>query len=408
MTQRAALGDKMSRTLWIWATVIAALFSAAMADPGHAQTNRDCRLREGPSGPCTCRGVGADELVTVARERCQPRRTEPGKADARTEKKASAASHASTLAAVTARGRLVCGVNGDLPGFSMMTKDGRWSGLDVDFCRAVAAAVLGDAQKTDFVPLSVDARFDALAKGSVDLLARNTTWTLEREVEYATGFAGVLWYDGQGFMTKADTGYVSAQQLAAGRVCVLDGTTTERNARFFFRQIGAPETKLVLHKIRSEMLKAYEDGACAAYTADRTALFADRSQFPKPDRHVILPEVISREPLGPVVRADDPAWARIVRWVLTGLINAEEEGLHRRDLKVRMALPAGAQRLIDGSVRVAPKAGLRPEWLQDAVRQVGSYRDLFDDNLGSETLGMQRGLNALWRDGGILYAPPVW
>lgn len=398
----------MRRIHKLWACAVAVVVSLVAGSAAEAQTYRECRLREGPTGPCTCRSTAnADELVVVPRSRCQAPR-EAARKQSSEPKAGPAAIVSPTLAAVQKRGRLVCGVNGELPGFSAKSQDDTWSGLDVEFCRAVAAAVLGDAQKVDFVALSVDERFEALAKGTVDLLARNTTWTLEREIEHSVEFVGVLWYDGQGFTTKTDSGFVSAQQLASERVCVLEGTTTERNARFYFRQLGTPNPDLVLQKSRPDMLKAYAEGDCSAYTADRSALFSDRSQFPEPDRHTILPEVVSREPLGPVVRAADPSWTRIVRWVLTGLINAEEEELDRRALKVRMALPPGAQRLIEGSVRVAPKAGLRPEWLQDAVRQVGSYRDMFENNLGGDKLGMQRGLNALWRDGGILYAPPVW
>lgn len=387
----------------------------------------ECRYREGADGPCTC--VAADgNLQAAARARCDapkaapPKATskspsgEPGSAKSPQAPKAAATPPApraapptepSTLAKVKARGKLICGVNGSLPGFSVQSPAGEWSGFDVDFCRAIAAAVTTDARNVDFVPLSTDTRFDALASGAVDVLARNTTWTLEREVARGVEFAGVSWYDGQGFMTKADNGLVSAQQLAGQSVCVLEGTTTEQNLRIYLRE-HALTAEVKTYKDRAEMMAAYQGGACDAVTADRSALFADRTTLADPAAHAVLPEVISREPLGPAVRAGDAEWLRVVRWVLAGMINAEEEGLTKRALKIRMALPASAQRLAEGSMKIADKAGLKPEWLVDVVRQIGCYNDLFEDNLGAGgRLKMERGLNALWRNGGILYAPPL-
>jgi len=392
------------------------------AGPAVAQRFENCAFRQGPDGPCTCNLAGSDaEPRIVAKSRCQQPPAKKSAAEkgasnadgsaARTPTQTAATAPATrwtTRAAVEQRGRLVCGVNGDLPGFSWRDPSGAWSGFDVDFCRAVAAAVFGDAEKVEFVPLGTEDRFAALAGGKIDLLARNTTWTLEREATLSVDYAGVSWYDGQGFMTKAETGFVTAQQLAGASLCVLEGTTTEQNTEFFFRQLNT-QARIVRLKDRAAMTAAYLGGQCDAYTADRSALFADRSTFADPDAHIILPEVISREPLGPVVRAGDPQWTRAVRWVLAGMINAEEEALDQRALKIRRALPPGAQRLVEGASRIGPAAGLRPEWLMDVVRQVGNYREVFEKNLGGGgKLKMERGLNSLWRDGGILYAPPVW
>jgi general L-amino acid transport system substrate-binding protein len=391
--------------------------SGITAGSVQAQKFENCAFRQGPEGPCTCTVAGSDaEPRIVAKSRCQ----QPPAKKSATEPRASTAdgpasssparatAASSTRAAVEQRGRLVCGVNGGLPGFSWRDPSGAWSGFDVDFCKAVAAAVLGDAEKVEFVPLGTEDRFTALASGRIDVLARNTTWTLEREATLFVEYAGVSWYDGQGFMTKAETGFVTAQQLAGSSLCVLEGTTTEQNTNFFFRQLNS-EARIVRLKDRAEMIAAYLGGKCDAYTADRSALFSDRSTFPDPDAHTILPEVISREPLGPVVRSGDVQWTRAVRWVLAGMINAEEEQLDQRALTIRRALPPGAQRLVEGAGRIGPAAGLRPTWLVDVVRQVGNYRELFEKNLGSGgKLKMERGLNALWRDGGILYAPPVW
>ncbi len=399
--------------------LVALMTGASLAaGPAIAQRFENCAFRQGPDGPCTCNVAGSDaEPRIVAKSRCQqpptPKKSATPNADGANPRTSEAsatqpAPRATTRAVVEQRGRLVCGVNGGLPGFSWRDPSGAWSGFDVDFCRAVAAAVLGDAEKVEFVPLGTEDRFTALASGKIDVLARNTTWTLEREATLFVEYAGVSWYDGQGFMTKAETGFVTAQQLAGASLCVLEGTTTEQNTEFFFRQLNA-QARVVRLKDRAEMTAAYLGGKCDAYTADRSALFSDRSTFPDPDAHIILPEVISREPLGPVVRSGDAQWTRAVRWVLAGMINAEEEQLDQRALTVRRALPAGAQRLVEGAGRIGPAAGLRPTWLVDVVRQVGNYRETFERNLGGGgKLKMERGLNALWRDGGILYAPPVW
>jgi len=309
---------------------------------------------------------------------------------------------------VRQRGKLLCGVNTGLLGFSARTESGVWSGLDVDFCRALAAAVLGDGDKVEFVPLETNERFDVLKEGRIDVLARNATWTMEREVDLGLRFAGVLYFDGQGFMTSDDRGFVSAQQLSGSKVCVEAGTTSEQNMAFFFKahQIEA-ETKVF--PTREEMLRAYANGDCDTYTGDRSALFSDRASFSEPLKHAILPEVISKEPLGPAVVKGDGEWIEIVRWTLAGLINAEEVGLDRRLAGSADTLSGDQQRLVDGAGASGAALRLDKAWLRTAVAAVGNYGEMFEANVGKgSALGMERGLNALWKRGGILTAPPMW
>jgi general L-amino acid transport system substrate-binding protein len=313
---------------------------------------------------------------------------------------AVSAAGAGTLDDVRGRGRLICGVSDGLPGFSAADESGNWTGFDADFCRAVAAAALGDASRVDFVPLSASARFDALRGGEVDLLSRNSTWTMSRDLA-GLEFAGIAYHDGQGFMVNAVDGMTSALELAGARICVVSGTTTEENAARWFAANGIDVT-FVRFTARPDARAAYAKGECDAFTADSSALAAERSLLPVPEDHVILREIISKEPLGPVTREGDQAWTALVRWTLYGLINAEERELTsatvggRREEAVALGRPAAAP------------LGLAEDWLATVIAEVGNYGELFDRNLGGATpLAIRRGVNALWTHGGILYAPPM-
>jgi general L-amino acid transport system substrate-binding protein len=402
---------------------------------------RLCALRDGPRGPCTCKGDGdgPGQFTVVPKSRCRTAAAKPAAPEAATADKPPGAEATSSddaaaapppalpvpqaavaqitgalpapgakLDEVRQRGKMLCGVNTALLGFSARTESGVWAGLDVDFCRAVAAAVFGDADKVEFVALETNERFDALKDGRVDVLSRNTTWTMNREVDLGLRFAGVLYFDGQGFMTSDDRGFVSAQQLSGSKVCVEAGTTTEKNMAYFFKahQIDA---QAMVFPTREETLKAYADGTCDTYTGDRSALFSDRASFPEPTKHAILPEVISKEPLGPVVLKGDDEWAEIVRWTLAGLVNAEEVGLDKASAASTDPLADDQQRLVDGAGASGETLRLSKSWLRTVVAAVGNYGEMFEANVGKgSALGMERGLNALWKRGGILTAPPMW
>jgi general L-amino acid transport system substrate-binding protein len=320
---------------------------------------------------------------------------------------ALSAASAGTLDDVRARGKLICGVSEGLPGFSSPDESGAWTGFDVDFCKAVAATALGDAAKVDYVPLSATARFDALKNGEVDLLSRNSTWTMSRDLGLGLEFAGIDYYDGQGFMVHAVDGMTSALELLGARICVVTGTTTEDNAAAYFARNGI-EVTFVRFAERPAARKAYADGECDVFTADSSALAAERSLLPVPDDHVILPEIISKEPLGPVTREGDPAWTGLVRWTLFGLIDAEERGITAASLAANGGDPAKHDEAVAlGQPAVAP-LGVANDWLVTVVASVGNYGEIFERNLGEETpLSIRRGVNALWTNGGILYAPPM-
>ncbi len=310
---------------------------------------------------------------------------------------------AGTIDDVRARGRLICGVSEGLQGFSSQDASGAWHGFDVDFCRALAAVVFADAKKVDYKPYSAEARFDALKSGEIDVLSRNSTWTMSRDLELGVEFAGIAYYDGQGFMAKAVDGFGSALELLGARICVVSGTTTETNAADYFARNGINVTFLRFTD-RSDARRAYVSGDCDVYTADRSALAAERTLLPVPDDHVLLREIISKEPLGPVTREGDDAWTGLVRWTLYGLINAEEQEVSTDSLDSpekhaeAVALGAAAARAL----------GLADDWLVTAIAATGNYGEIFDRNLGEETpLGLSRGINALWTKGGILYAPPM-
>ncbi len=315
---------------------------------------------------------------------------------------------AGTLDDVRAAGMLRCGVSEGLPGFSDKDAAGAWHGFDVDFCRAVAAAVIGDPDKVAFTPLSAAERFDALKAGKIDVLSRNSTWTMARDLKLGVDFAGVSYYDGQGFLAFVLDGFTSALQLEGARICVIDGTTTQANAATWFTARHM-KVSFMTYPTRQDARAAYAARDCDVFTADRSALAAERSLLPNPGDHIILPEVISKEPLGPVTRDDDRAWSDMVRWTLFGLIDAEEGGLTASGLdKQAIGGAAMRQHAMEMGKPAAEALGLADDWLAVVVAKVGNYGEIFERNLGEGSpLGIRRGMNALWTEGGILYAPPM-
>jgi general L-amino acid transport system substrate-binding protein len=309
---------------------------------------------------------------------------------------------AGTLDDVRSRDRLICGVSEGLPGFSEKDGSGVWRGFDVDFCKAVAAAVLGDTAKVEYVPLSATVRFDALTDRRIDLLSRNSTWTMSRDLELGIEFAGVSYFDGQGFLVPTLFGASSALQLDGARICVASGTTSEHNASDFFQSKNLKVSFLRFNKW-ADARAAYALEKCDVFTGDRSALAAERSLLPAPQNHVILRDVISKEPLGPVTREDDPKWTGLVRWTLFALINAEELGLSTKSIAAgqrQQAIALGAP--------ATKSLGLADDWLVKVIEGVGNYGEIFERNLGENTpLDLSRGINALWTQGGLLYAPPM-
>ncbi len=321
---------------------------------------------------------------------------------------ASAFGSSQTLRDVKARGALVCGVNEGLPGFSFVDERGAWSGFDVDFCRAVAAAIFGDPNKIRLVPLSADARFQALADGKIDVLSRNSTWTMGRETEFGLAFVGVTYYDGQGFLVPRAMRVTSALELDGARVCVQSGTTTIDNLADFFASNGMTLQEVVSSST-DDAIKKYDAGLCSVLTSDLSQLYALRLRLAKPRDHVILPDVISKEPLGPVVRQNDLQWIEIVRWVHFAMINAEELGVSSKTLgqALRSQKPE-VMRLVGTSGNFGEEIGLSNAWAANIVRSVGNYGEVFERNLSARTpLAIPRGLNQLWNAGGIQYAPPI-
>jgi general L-amino acid transport system substrate-binding protein len=314
---------------------------------------------------------------------------------------------AQTLAAVKQRGALVCGVSEGIAGFSIQTAAG-WSGFDVDLCRALAAAVFDDPAKVRYVPLNAAARFSALQSGAIDVLSRNSTWTMSRETELKLTFPAVTYYDGQGFLVRRARNVTSALELDNVKVCVQGGTTTELNLGDFAR---ANNLKLerVSFVSAADAIKAYDAGRCDVFTSDVSELHAERLTLTAPDDHIILPDVISKEPLGPAVRQGDEQWANIVKWTAFALINAEELGVSSKsiDQALRSNKPE-IKRLTGAEGNFGEQAGLTKDWVVRIIRNVGNYGEIFERNVGVESkLGIPRGLNHLWMDGGIVYAPPI-
>ncbi|WP_410218813.1 amino acid ABC transporter substrate-binding protein [Paracoccus sp. (in: a-proteobacteria)] len=318
------------------------------------------------------------------------------------------AQEGSTLAQVKERGELNCGVNTGLVGFAAPDASGNWTGFDVAFCRALAAAVLGDANKVRFVPTTGQTRFTALSSGEVDVLARNSTWTFSRDTDLNLDFVGVNYYDGQGFMVNRELGVTSAKELEGATICIQTGTTTELNLADYFRANNMTYTPVNIDS-NAEGEQQYMAGACDAYTTDASGLAATRAAFADPENHIILPEIISKEPLGPAVRHGDSNWGDIARWTLNALIAAEEYGITSRNIEelVRSSTNPEVQRLLGTTDELGAMIGLDAEWARRAILAGGNYGEIFAANIGEQTpIGLARGLNAQWTQGGLLYAPP--
>ena len=317
----------------------------------------------------------------------------------------STSAMADTLEAVKKNDHVKCGVSTGLAGFSVADEKGEYKGLDVDVCRAVAAATLGDAKKVKFVPLTAKERFTALQSGEIDVLSRNTTWTLTRDASLGLNFAGVNYYDGQGFMVSKSLGVSSAKELSGAAVCIQSGTTTELNLADYFKA-NKMDFKAVTYDTSDQTVKGFEAGRCDVLTSDSSQLAALRIKLAKPSEAMILPEIISKEPLGPVVRQGDDKWFNIVRWSLNAMINAEELGLTSKNIGEMMSSEdPSIKRMIGGE---GEKLGLDDNWSVNIINQVGNYGESFEANVGINTpLGLSRGVNALWTKGGIMYAPPI-
>jgi general L-amino acid transport system substrate-binding protein len=315
---------------------------------------------------------------------------------------------AQTLKAVKDRGMLNCGANGQLAGFGLPDAQGKWTGLDVDVCRAIAAAVLNDANKVKFVPLSAKDRFTALQSGEVDVLVRNTTWTSSRDSSLGLIFTGVDYYDGQGFMVRKALKVNSALELGDASVCVQQGTTTELNLADFFRA-HKMKLKSVTFATADETIKAYDSGRCDAFTTDASGLYAERLRLANADDHIVLPEIISKEPLGPVVRQGDDQWMGVVKWVLFAMINAEELGITQKNIDEMMKSTNPAiKRFVGTEGAYGEQLGLTKDWAVRIIKAEGNYGEAFERNVGmGSPLKISRGLNRLWDKGGIQYAPPI-
>jgi general L-amino acid transport system substrate-binding protein len=314
-----------------------------------------------------------------------------------------------TLDAIKARGQLVCGVNPSLPGFAAADSQGNWTGLDVDICKAVAATVTGDANKVKWTPLNASQRFAVLQSGEIDMLSRNTTWTLTRDASLGLHFTGVTYYDGQGFMVPKKSKITSATKLKGATVCVQSGTTTEKNLNDYSKAMKL-NMKPVVFDTQEATNKAYFAGRCQAYTTDASGLASVRNkEASNPDDHLILPELISKEPLGPSVRRGDDEFFAIVKWVVYALIEAEEYGITQANVdQMKSSTDPVVQRILGTSEDTGKLLGLDREWAYRAIKAVGNYGEMFERNVGPKsTLKLPRGLNNQWNKGGLMYAPPV-
>ena len=316
---------------------------------------------------------------------------------------------AATLDDVKARGSLNCGVTTGLVGFAAPDANGVWEGFDVGICRAVAAAIFGDPTAVEFVPTTGQTRFTALASGEIDLLARNTTWTFSRDTDLKFEFVGVNYYDGQGFMVPKDLGVSSAKDLDGATVCIQTGTTTELNLADFFRTNNISYEPVPI-ETNAEGRQQYLAGACDVYTTDASGLAATRSTFEAPNDHTLLPEIISKEPLGPLVRHGDSEWGDIARWTLNALVSAEELGVTSSNIAELAAAPTNnpeVNRLLGTEGQLGSMIGLDANWAANAIAAGGNYGELFEKNIGESTpIGLARGLNAMWTEGGLIYSPP--
>ena len=318
------------------------------------------------------------------------------------------AASAQTLKTVKDRGQLSCGVSQGLPGFSTPDDKGNWTGLDVDICRAIAAAIFNDATKIKFVPLSAKDRFTALQSGEIDVLSRNTTWTLSRDTSLGANFTGVTYYDGQGFLVKKSLKVNSALELNSASVCVQTGTTTEQNLADYFKGNNM-KYEVIAFGTADETVKAYESGRCDVFTSDVSQLYAERLKLATPGDHVVLPEIISKEPLGPMVRHGDDQWFDIVKWTLFAMVGAEELGMTQKNVdEIAKSDKPEVKRAVGTDGNLGEQLGLTKDWLVRIVKAVGNYGESFERNVGSGSkLGIARGLNQLWNKGGIQYAPPI-
>jgi general L-amino acid transport system substrate-binding protein len=313
-----------------------------------------------------------------------------------------------TLKRTINRGELLCGVNQDLPGFSSVDGNGKWSGFDVDFCRAISAAIFNDPNKVKFVPLDANERFVELAKRKVDVLFRNSTWSMSREADYALHFAAVSYYDGQGFMLPRGRKINSALELDGSKVCVQATTTSQLNLSDFFRANNMKYQEVKFAKAE-ELAKAYDSGQCDVLTADVSRLYAERLKLAKPDDSVILPDVISKEPLAPAVRQKDDDWLLIVKWTVYAMLNAEELGISSKtiDDALKSEKPE-VKRFVGTEGSYGEEIGLTKDWAVRIIRHVGNYGEVYERNVGAGSkLGIPRGLNQLWNEGGVQYAPPI-
>lgn len=314
-----------------------------------------------------------------------------------------------TLDAIKAKGQLACGVSTGVIGFSAADSQGQWRGLDVDVCRAIAAAVLGDPNKVRWVPLNSQQRFTAIQSGEVDILSRNTTWSLTRDAGLGLHFTAVTYYDGQGFLVAKKSKVTSAKQLKNAEICVQSGTTTERNLADWFRAQGIKVKPVVFEKFEPS-IKAFFSGRCQAYTTDASALaFIRTKEAPNPDDYLVLPEIISKEPLGPAVRRGDDEWFAVVKWVVQALVEAEELGITQAKVDALKASPDPAiQRFLGVGEDLGKSLGLDREWAARAVKAGGNYGELFERNVGTGSpLKLPRGLNAQWNKGGLMYGLPL-
>ena len=316
--------------------------------------------------------------------------------------------HAQTLNQVKAKGALHCGVSQGIPGFSAPDDRGNWAGMDVDICRAVAAAVFGDARKVKYISLSAKYRFTALSSGEIDLLALNSTWTMIRDTQLGLNFAGINYYDGQGMMVPKRLGVKSALELDGASICSHAGSTSELNITDFFRANNMQFSLVTFEKI-DEVVKAYDGGRCDVYSTDRSILASHRPKLTNPDAHVILPRIISKEPLGPVVRQGDDGWFNIVRWSLNAMINAEELGITSSNVdRMRQSNNPTIKRILGVEGDFGAQLGISNNWAYNIIKQVGNYGESYDKHVGPNTpLGLDRGANALWNKGGLLYAAPI-
>jgi general L-amino acid transport system substrate-binding protein len=327
---------------------------------------------------------------------------------------AATAASAGTLDDVKTKGFLQCGVSQGLIGFSNPDEANNWTGMDVDYCRAVASAIFNDPTKVKFTPLTAKDRFTALQSGEIDILSRNSTWTMSRDTSLGLMFAGVMYYDGQGFLVKSSLGVDSALKLNGATVCTQTGTTTELNLADYFKA-NKMEYKVVAFEKNEEVLAAYQDGRCDVFTTDQSGLYAEILKFANPAEHVVLPEIISKEPLGPVVRQGDDAWFNVAKWTYYALLNSEELGVTSKNVEeMKASTNPEIQRLLgvknaDGTAAgFGTGLGLGEEWIVQILKGTGNYAEIFERNVGETTpLKIKRGKNALWNAGGLQYAPPI-